>query len=661
MRSLCRAAVCALVSCTLVFLVAASASAAPFKSHSVVLANSLSDPIGVAVDQSDGAVYVSQFESDKVTKYTVSAGKATEVWSVELGGEENLDQLAVDEAAGSNQHDIYVAGRNTNVVYRITPTEEVSQAHALAAGLSEPSGVAIDSEGDFFVSLASGEVAEFNSSWDPINAEGAVVVEGANVVATESQLVPSLQDVAVSPDGEDLYTANENGEGTIRYTRSGPKYEAGATIDANSASGVALSASGKELFVDEATTKRIGRYDASTSALIEEVGTGELVHGYGLAAYKSELYVADLPPGTLKGLEEETAKLEVETKPATDVTKTTAKLHAKVKLAGGGTAEYYFAYGESTSYGADTPVADVTVPASGEVEVEVEVTGLKETTKYDYNAFAEAEPEAGKKEKVEGTNTAFETEGSAAKVKLTISGGGAGRGTVSSNPSGIDCGTTCSAEFASGTVVTLTATPELGYEFAGWFGCMPTGSFSGTGSNTCEIDLASTMEEVLAAFVKVGEKGAEGQKGSEGQRGPKGSEGAKGEPGPAGSGGGTGPAGPVGPVGPAGVAGPAGAAGPAGPAGNVELVTCKKVGKKQQCTTKVVSGTVKFTTKGFAARAVLSRHGAIFAEGDASSAHGGLSLRLSPLRKLTRGRYELTLITGSGDHEHIHSESFTLG
>lgn len=95
-------------------------------------------------------------------------------------------------------------------------------------------------------------------------------------------------------------------------------------------------------------------------------------------------------------------------------------------------------------------------------------------------------------------------------------------------------------------------------------------------------------------------------------------------------------------------------------------MTCKTVemGKKrvQQCTTKLVSGTVKFTTNGKFAPATLSRHGEVFAAGIARVvAHGHLSLRLAPLRKLRPGRYVLTLVSGAGRHEAIRSESFTLG
>lgn len=53
---------------------------------------------------------------------------------------------------------------------------------------------------------------------------------------------------------------------------------------------------------------------------------------------------------------------------------------------------------------------------------------------------------------------------------LTVTKAGTGNGTVTSSPSGIDCGSTCSASFSSGTVVTLTATASSGSGFAGWSG-----------------------------------------------------------------------------------------------------------------------------------------------------------------------------------------------
>jgi hypothetical protein len=81
---------------------------------------------------------------------------------------------------------------------------------------------------------------------------------------------------------------------------------------------------------------------------------------------------------------------------------------------------------------------------------------------------------------------------------------------------------------------------------------------------------------------------------------------------------------------------------------------------KQRCTTKLVSGTVKFTATGSAARATLSRGGVVFAIGSARSNYGRMSLRLAPLRVLRPGKYTLTLIRGDGSHKKISRKSFTL-
>ena len=79
---------------------------------------------------------------------------------------------------------------------------------------------------------------------------------------------------------------------------------------------------------------------------------------------------------------------------------------------------------------------------------------------------------------------------------LVVQRSGTGVGTVRSSPNGITCGTVCSANFDSGSMVTLTASPDSGSLFAGW-----SGSCSGT-ATTCTVAMTS-VQFAGAAFNKV--------------------------------------------------------------------------------------------------------------------------------------------------------------
>ena len=88
--------------------------------------------------------------------------------------------------------------------------------------------------------------------------------------------------------------------------------------------------------------------------------------------------------------------------------------------------------------------------------------------------------------------SATATFNTASTFALGVTRAGTGSGTVTSNPGGINCGTSCTANYASGTSVTLTAAAAGGSTFAGW-----SGACSGTGS--CVLSMTASRS-VTATF-----------------------------------------------------------------------------------------------------------------------------------------------------------------
>ncbi|MEM7824972.1 MAG: endo alpha-1,4 polygalactosaminidase [Candidatus Aenigmatarchaeota archaeon] len=77
-------------------------------------------------------------------------------------------------------------------------------------------------------------------------------------------------------------------------------------------------------------------------------------------------------------------------------------------------------------------------------------------------------------------------------VTYTLTVTKSGSGTITSSPAGINCGSTCSANFNSGTSVTLTAVPATNYSFSGWSGAC-------TGTGSCTVTM-NANKSVTATF-----------------------------------------------------------------------------------------------------------------------------------------------------------------
>jgi len=128
-------------------------------------------------------------------------------------------------------------------------------------------------------------------------------------------------------------------------------------------------------------------------------------------------------------------------------------------------------------------IGTVSGVASGE-NASISWSGLSDGTEYQWYAVA-SDASHSTNSKVWSFTTS---------TTLTVDKNGTGSGTVTSNPVGIDCGSTCSYDFPYNTVVTLSAVPATSKDrFSGWSGA----GCSGTG--TCVVT-TTAAKSVTASF-----------------------------------------------------------------------------------------------------------------------------------------------------------------
>jgi Divergent InlB B-repeat domain/NHL repeat len=335
-----------------------------------------------------------------------------------------------------------------------------------------PWGIATDSSGDVYVADEdNNRIDEFSAAGAFIKAYGWGVADGLSQFETctttcqagiggggAGQLYAPVG-VAVDPSG-DVYVA-----------------DAGASrIDEFSAAGSFIKAygwgvsDGAYQFETCTSTCQIGR--ASVGA-----GAGELAEPSGVATDSSgDVYVADTGYSRIDEFSAAGSFIQAYGWGVVDGLSQfeTCTSTCQTGLYGGGAGQL----GRATGVAVD-PSGDVYVADAGETRID-EFSGSLSP-----GPPAVAPPANTSPPMVPPVNNTSYT--------LSVSLAGTGMGSVSG--SGISCPGTCLNNYASGTVVTLTATPSAGSTFAGWSGC------DTTDADFCAVTITADRG-VTAAFTR---------------------------------------------------------------------------------------------------------------------------------------------------------------
>jgi Divergent InlB B-repeat domain/Collagen triple helix repeat (20 copies) len=502
-----------------------------------------------AVDESTGDVYVIDRLDGVVNRFSDSGaylgqltGTGTPAGSLGIQGGE--DDVAVDNSGGPRQGYVYVVGEQApqsgpGILTAFDPAGNFAwQSASPYPPPNDLCGVAVDAAGNLYTGDANN------------GAQQRSVVDGSLL---GSPITSTIGPCHMAVDSTGIFYLVRF-EGNLKQYAPDLAADSPVIFDQGPIYDVA---------VDSATNEVYSAHESSISILdsVEHqvpgspFGSGEL-KGVTVDGSHGTAYLTDEPANpTTEGEVQiwwtntaRTAAPEPYVRsgedpsggpnPPSAVGVSSATLHGTVNPAGSPVSQENC----TIEYGL-TPEANehslecAAAPGSGiaQVPVSEELTGLAGATTYYYRFTA-----ANASGQTKGAVRSFSTAQPKLNVYVTGHGSvGAGSGAIFGCE---ETAGTCEDEYASGTTVTLTATPKSGYVFAGWLGCKH------VTSTTCDVTLTEDAE-VTAVFLKEGVVGAPGPNGSDGINGKDGTLGTSGAKGDSGAAGPQGPQGKQGPVG----------------------------------------------------------------------------------------------------------------
>jgi hypothetical protein len=466
------------------YAVADAADSSASSSHGDVYVASLNGSLEGTVDKFDAN---GAYAGEQLTGANTPAGSFSLISFLNL----HVGGLAVDDTAGANAGDLYVGDIGNGVVDRFsssgafqcqitgkTPVSAEAIAHECngAAGSEptggpagiEPSGLAVDSSGDVYVSDDAHHVI------DKFGPSGAFLSKIADPAITEPG------PLAIDLSGN-LYVANSGlfGGSTVVKCSTSPTPSCGV-LDAH-ATGTGVDPATGHVYVAESNPEQIAEYD-SAGNLIDTfaVGqTGSVVLGLTVGP-SGDVYATNAYGGVVNIFGPPRVVPNVTTGQATNVEQQTATLHGEVAPdtahGGGAVTTCQFEYGLTTGYGETAPCTPAPNYSSLQ-DVSASLTGLRPATTYHFRLeAADATGFPGTGEDVTLTTHGPPTIDHEAVEALTTNALFVGK----INPWGFD--TTCGVEYVS----------DASFQASGWADatavpCRPEDLGSGFGDVTARL------------------------------------------------------------------------------------------------------------------------------------------------------------------------------
>jgi YVTN family beta-propeller protein len=430
-----------------------------------------SAPLGVAVTPDGSKVYVTNQDSTMVS--VIATATDTVVATITVGSHPWGVAVTPD---GSK---VYVANEGPNTVSIIATASNTVIGTPIAVGIT-PEGVAVTPDGSkvYVANHFSGTVS--------------VIATASNTVIGTISVGTNPGGVAVTPDSSEVYVANQ-GSGSISVIATASNTVIGTISVGTNPGGVAVTPDGSRVYVANQGSGTVSVIATASNTVIgSPITVGNLPFGLAVTPDGSKVYVANANSNSLSVIAT-ASNTVVGTIPVGARPLALGNFIGPPTLA---LAEAGSGSGSATSspagincgassnqcaapFAVGTQVTLTASAASGSIFAGWSGGGCGGTSACIITPTADTT-----------VTTTFAT---APSFLLSVAVGGSGSDTVTTTPSGINCSTACSASFASGSQVVLTAAPASGSTFAGWGGA----GCSGTG--TCTVTM-NTAESVTAMF-----------------------------------------------------------------------------------------------------------------------------------------------------------------